>query len=102
MSGRSNKIENILSIDVRETGRNIKRLADERGVSARMISRRLAGISEQAVYKWLSGKCLPSLENMIALRRILELDSVEDLLVVKIFEPLEDDMEDLPVTNNTD
>ncbi|MBQ8326602.1 MAG: helix-turn-helix transcriptional regulator [Lachnospiraceae bacterium] len=35
----------------------------------------------QAIYKWLSGKSLPSLDNFIILSRILN-TSIEDILVV--------------------
>lgn len=36
----------------------------------------------QAVYKWLSGSSLPSLDNMVILSRILH-TSIEDILVVE-------------------
>ncbi|WP_370818224.1 helix-turn-helix domain-containing protein [Roseburia intestinalis] len=35
----------------------------------------------QAVYKWISGKSLPSLDNFIILSRLLH-TSIEDILVI--------------------
>ena len=35
----------------------------------------------QAVYKWISGKCLPSLDNFLILSRLLN-TSIEDILVI--------------------
>ena len=35
----------------------------------------------QAIYKWISGRSLPSLDNLIILSRILHI-SMEDILVV--------------------
>lgn len=35
----------------------------------------------QAVYKWLSGKSLPSLDNFVILSRLLN-TSIEDILVI--------------------
>ena len=35
----------------------------------------------QAVYKWISGKCLPSLDNFLILSRLLN-TSIEEILVI--------------------
>ena len=37
--------------------------------------------SPQAIYKWISGKSLPSLDNFVILSKILH-TSIEDILVV--------------------
>lgn len=58
------------TIDVAKTGANIKRLCAERGVK---VSDLVYGIhiSAPAIYKWLNGESIPSLDNMIQLADLL-------------------------------
>ncbi len=72
--------ENVITgIDVQATGRRIRQLMDERGLQVSTISRNL-DLSDQAVYKWLSGESLPTLENAVILSQVLDTD-VDDMLV---------------------
>ena len=72
--------ENVITgIDVQATGRRIRQLMDERGLQVSTISRNL-DLSDQAVYKWLSGESLPTLENAVILSQMLDTD-VDDMLV---------------------
>ena len=64
------------------TGQNIKRLVQNSGISVQMLSERMGGVSVQAVYKWYRGECLPSLENLFVLKDILELNSIEELIIM--------------------
>lgn len=70
-----------LSIQQRETGRRIKKLLSERGFSVKDVQRVMGFENPQAVYKWLSGKSLPSLDNFVILSRMLH-TSIEDILVI--------------------
>ena len=63
----------MISIDVQKTGRNIKRLCTERGLSVKALSTHFPYQSLQAIYNWLQGKNLPSPENMLTLGMILDL-----------------------------
>ena len=60
-----------LSIQQKETGKQIKKLLMENGYTE----------NPQAIYKWISGRSLPSLDNFVILSRLLH-TSIEDILVV--------------------
>lgn len=70
-----------ISIDVRETGENILRKIKAKNYSIDDIMKYTGISTEQAVYKWYSGKSLPSLDTLLVLSRILEVD-ISDLIVI--------------------
>lgn len=70
-----------LSIRQEATGRRMRQLIREKGYSVREIQEAMGFENPQAVYKWLSGKSLPSLDNFLILSRVLH-TSIEDILVV--------------------
>ena len=70
-----------LSIQQKETGRQIKRLLSELGYTVKDVKTVMGFENPQAVYKWISGKSLPSLDNFIILSRLLH-TSIEDILVI--------------------
>ena len=53
-----------LSIQPAETGKQIKRLLLENGYTIREIQGAFGFENPQAIYKWISGKSLPSLDNL--------------------------------------
>ena len=70
-----------LSIKQRETGNNIKQLLKENCYSVRDIQTAMGFENPQAVYKWITGKSLPSIDNLIILSKLLH-SSVEEILVI--------------------
>ena len=70
-----------LSIQQKETGSRIKSLLRESGYTVRDIQNAMGFENPQAGYKWISGKCLPSLDNFLILSRLLN-TSIEDILVI--------------------
>lgn len=70
-----------VSIQQKETGNRIKRLLKQNGYTVRDIQGAMGFENPQAVYKWLSGKSLPSIDNFIILSRLLH-TSIEDILVI--------------------
>lgn len=70
-----------LSIQQKETGSRIKSLLRESGYTVRDIQNAMGFENPQAVYKGISGKCLPSLDNFLILSRLLN-TSIEDILVI--------------------
>ena len=70
-----------LSIQPAETGKRIKQLLLKQGYSIRDIQGAFGFENPQAIYKWISGRSLPSLDNFIILSRILH-TSIEDILVI--------------------
>lgn len=67
------------SLDVSATGKRIRNLMDLRHISHAVIAEKL-NVSVQAVYHWAHGRSIPSVDNLYALSRILEV-SMEDILV---------------------
>ena len=70
-----------VSIRQKETGSRIKRLLKENGYTVKDVQGAMGFENPQAVYKWLSGRSLPSIDNFIILSRLLH-TSIEDILVI--------------------
>lgn len=70
-----------LSIKQEETGKRIKQLLQDHGYKVKDIQGAMGFETPQVVYKWLSGKSLPSLDNFVILSRLLN-TSIEDILVI--------------------
>ena len=70
-----------LSIRQKETGKQIKKLLAENGYTVKDVQNVMGFENPQAIYKWLSGKSLPSLDNFVILSRLLH-KGIEDILVV--------------------
>ena len=65
-------------IDLEATGRNIVRIRRERGLTVRDLQRYFGFEEPRAIYKWQRGENLPSIDNLYALSRILQvpMDSI--------------------------
>lgn len=50
-----------------KTGRNINRLRKEAGMSVRDIQSVFGFGTPNAIYKWLRGDCMPSLDSLVTL-----------------------------------
>ena len=70
-------------IDPVATGQNIVRLRTARGLSVRDLQAFFGFEEPQAIYKWQSGKSLPSVDNLFALGAILGVPLDEILVPVK-------------------
>ena len=70
-----------LSIEPEKTGKKIKKLLDASGYTVRDVQRLMGFNNPQAIYKWLSGKSLQSIDNFVILSRLLH-TSIDNLLVV--------------------
>lgn len=70
------------TIDSEETGKNIKRLMDEKGISYKDVYLALGLCGHQAVYKWIWGQSMPTLDNMVGLSYLLGV-TIEDILVMR-------------------
>ena len=74
-----------LSIQPVETGKRIKQLLSEQNYTIREIQGAFGFENPQAIYKWIAGKSLPSLDNFIILSRLLH-TSIEN--IHKVIDPL--------------
>ncbi len=70
-----------MSISQTGTGNKIKRLIKEKGFTVKDVQSVMGFENPQAIYKWMSGRSLPSLDNLVILSKILHM-SMEDILVV--------------------
>ena len=70
-----------LSIQPKKTGERIRKLLLEKGYTIREIQGAFGFENPQAIYKWISGKSLPNIDNFIILSRLLH-TSIEDILVI--------------------
>ncbi len=70
-----------LSIQPKETGKQIKKLLVEKGFTVKDVQGAMGFENPQAIYKWISGRSLPSLDNFVILSRLLH-TSIEDILVI--------------------
>ena len=59
----------------------IKKLLMENGYTVKDVQNAMGFENPQAIYKWISGRSLPSLDNFVILSRLLH-TSIEDILVV--------------------
>ncbi len=69
-------------IDIQATGKNIKRLRQERNLSVKDLQHYFGFEEPQAIYKWQWGQCLPSVDNLFALCYLFDV-KFEDILVCK-------------------
>ena len=69
-----------ITIDPEATGRNIRVLMTQNGYDIDDVREACGNVSAQAVYKWLSGKSLPSLDNLKALSLALK-TTMQSILV---------------------
>ena len=70
-----------LSIQPVETGKRIKQLLSEQNYTIREFQGAFGFENPPAIYKWIAGKSLPSLDNFIILSRLLH-TSIENILVI--------------------
>ena len=67
-------------IDLAATGRNIKRLRLEAGLSVRDLQEKLGFASPQAIYKWQNGLTVPTVDNLVILADAFGVE-VDDIIV---------------------
>lgn len=68
------------SVDIKGTGARIDTLRKQAGMSVRDVQDILGLGSVQAIYKWIAGKSLPTIDNLIILSAIWDV-SLDDIIV---------------------
>lgn len=68
-------------IDLSATGANIALLMRAGGLTAADVAARMGFSSRNAVYKWMKGDSLPTLDNIVILADLLGV-AVDDIVVV--------------------
>ena len=70
------------SVDAIATGLRIVNLCEARGYTVRDLQAFFGFAAPQAIYKWMSGKSMPNLDNLIALSYLLRVP-LDDIVVRK-------------------
>ena len=60
-------------IDKRETGVNLRRIMDMRGITPKDVQEYLGLSCVQSVYRWTDGVNLPTIDNLYALSELLQI-----------------------------
>ena len=66
-------------ISKKETGINLRRIMDRRGIAAKNVQEYLNLGCVQSVYRWLDGVNMPTIDNLYALSTLFE-TSVDSIL----------------------
>ena len=67
-------------VDMQATGDRIKKLRQEKHYRVFDLAKALGLESEQAIYKWQRGQCLPNADNLVRLSILFECH-IDDILV---------------------
>ncbi len=70
-------------IDMVATGRNIQRLRESSGLTVADLQAYFGFDAPQAIYRWQSGKTIPSTDNLLALGYLLDVP-MESILVQRV------------------
>ena len=74
------------TLDTKATGAKIRQLRVEHKLTVEKISEYMGFESTQAVYKWQSGKSLPTVDNLYALSRLFGVPMDEILVETNGYE----------------
>ena len=72
---------NLPTVNLKETGFNIRTLMDKNDLKVRDIQNVLGFSTPQAVYKWLHGKSLPTVDNLVILSSVLG-TTIDEIIVI--------------------
>lgn len=70
-------------INTAATGRNIDRMRREAGFSVKDLQAVFGFATPQAIYKWIHGDAIPSIDNLVILAAVLE-TTMDEIIVVDI------------------
>ena len=70
-------------VDVTATGQNIQRLRIAAGMTVRDIQNACGFATTNAVYKWINGDCMPTIDNMVILATIFGV-KMDDIVITRI------------------
>ncbi len=69
-------------VDIVATGQNIDRLRMKAGLTVRDMQSIFGFATPQAIYKWIRGTAMPTIDNLVILAAILDV-TMDDIVVVK-------------------
>ena len=69
------------TVDMKATGQNIKNMMKAKGITARDIQARCGFGTPQAVFKWMRGVCMPTIDNMIIIADMFGC-TMDDIVII--------------------
>ena len=73
-------MNNVPTINMVKTGKNIRTLRTNAGLKVRDIQEVMGFESPQAIYRWETGNSVPKIDNFVILSKLLQV-SINDILV---------------------
>lgn len=70
------------TINIPETGKRIKSIMQSRGMTVKDVQDAFGFTTPQAVYKWIQGKNLPAVDNLVVLASLFGV-LIDDIVVVE-------------------
>lgn len=74
----------VCGINMEATGKRLDDLRKERNLSVKDIQHHFGFYTPQCVYKWMAGKSLPTIDNLVILADLYQC-KVDDMLVCEQF-----------------
>lgn len=71
------------TINMVKTGKNIIRLREQAGFSVKELQDIFGFATPQAIYKWQHGTAMPTIDNLVVLARVLNVN-IDDILILDI------------------
>ena len=69
-------------INIKATGTNIKVIMDNAGKTVKDIQMACGFATGNAVYKWIHGKCMPTIDNIVIIADVCGV-TINDIVVVE-------------------
>lgn len=69
-------------IDMTQTGQNIARLRQQKGLTVKELQDIFGFATPQAIYKWQHGTAIPTVDNLVVLAAVFGV-AIEEILVVE-------------------
>ena len=76
---------NFPMINTVATGENINRMRIEAGMTVREMQNVFGFTTPQAIYKWIHGTAMPTIDNMVILAAMFDV-TVDEIIVVDMIE----------------
>ena len=70
-------------IDIAATGRNIQRMCDDKGITVKDIQNACGFTTGNAVYKWINGKCMPTIDNMVIIAHMFG-TTIDNIIITAV------------------
>ncbi len=69
-------------IDIVSTGQRIKEMREASGISVRELQDILGLTNPQAIYKWQTGQCMPTIDNLVILSAVFDV-TLDEMIVTE-------------------